>query len=130
MYSEDDLLQLSALQHFIFCQRQCALIHIEQAWVENQFTAEGRIMHKDVHEAGEENRKDVKIVRGLLLRSLELGLSGKSDVFEFHKVPGKKERVPFPVEYKRGKPKPDDCDKVQLCAQALCRNSSRRFILW
>lgn len=120
MYSEDDLLQLSALQHFVFCQRQCALIHIEQVWIENLFTAEGRIMHGDVHEAGTEKRKDVTIERGLALRSLELGLSGKADVVEFHKSQDGKKAVPFPVEYKRGKPKSDDSDKVQLCAQAIC----------
>jgi len=118
MYPEDDLLQLSALQHFIFCSRQCALIHIEQAWVENLFTAEGRVMHEKVHEERTENRKDIRIERGMPLRSLALGLIGKADVVEFHKESGK--WVPFPVEYKRGKPKADDCDKVQLCAQALC----------
>jgi len=118
MYPEDDLLQLSALQHFIFCPRQCALIHIEQAWVENLFTAEGRVMHEKVHEERTENRKDIRIERGMPLRSLALGLIGKADVVEFHKEGGK--WVPFPVEYKRGKPKADDCDKVQICAQALC----------
>lgn len=120
MYSEDDLLQLSALQHFAFCPRQCALIHIEQAWAENRFTAEGRIMHERVHEEGAETRKDVRIERGMALRSLNLGLTGKADVVEFHRQPDGKTWTPFPVEYKRGKPKPDDCDKVQLCAQALC----------
>jgi len=120
MYSEEDLLQLSALQHFVFCRRQCALIHIEQAWVENLFTAEGRIMHEDVHKAGAQKKNDVKIERGLALRSLELGLSGKADVVEFHKSQDGKKTVPFPVEYKRGKPKTDDSDKVQLCAQAMC----------
>ena len=120
MYPEDDFLQLSALQHFVFCPRQCALIHIEQIWAENLFTAEGRIMHESAHEEGTENRKGVIIERGLPLRSLELGLNGKADVVEFHNSPGSKKRLPFPVEYKRGKPKPDDRDKVQLCAQALC----------
>ncbi len=119
MYSEEDLIQLSALQHFVFCPRQCALIHIEQIWFENQFTAEGRIMHEDVHEEGSENRKEVLIERGIPLRSLELGLIGKADVVEFRKTT-EGEKLPFPVEYKRGKPKPDDSDKVQLCAQAMC----------
>jgi CRISPR-associated exonuclease Cas4 len=118
MYSEDDLLPLSALQHFIFCQRQCALIHLEQAWVENRFTAEGRVMHENAHEQGMENRKDVHIERGIPLRSFTLGLTGKADVVEFHKQDSV--WLPFPVEYKRGKPKANDCDKVQLCAQALC----------
>ncbi|MBI4743580.1 MAG: CRISPR-associated protein Cas4 [Actinobacteria bacterium] len=119
MYKDDDFLQLSALQHFVFCQRQCALIHIEQTWFENLFTAEGRIMHDKVHEEKTEIRKDVKIERGIPLRSNELGLNGKTDIVEFHK--DKSGRwIPFPVEYKRGKPKQDNSDKVQLCAQALC----------
>ncbi len=119
MYAQDDLLALSALQHFVFCQRQCALIHVEQAWEENRLTAEGRILHERVHEMGEESRADVRIVRGLSLRSLRLGLIGKADVVEFHRTEAG-DWTPFPVEYKRGKPKPDDSDKVQLCAQALC----------
>jgi CRISPR-associated exonuclease Cas4 len=119
MYSEDDLLPLSALQHFVFCERQCALIHVEQVWDENRFTAEGRIMHERVHEVGEESRGKVTISRGVSLRSLRLGLIGKADVVEFHCMEGRAWR-PFPVEYKLGKPKPDACDKVQLCAQALC----------
>jgi CRISPR-associated exonuclease Cas4 len=118
-YTEDDLIQLSALQHYIFCPRQCALIHVEQAWSENLFTAEGRIMHERVHEEGRESRGDVRIERGVPLRSLRLGLSGMADVVEFHCQLDRSWK-PFPVEYKRGKPKPDDCDRVQLCAQALC----------
>jgi CRISPR-associated exonuclease Cas4 len=120
IYSEDDLIQLSALQHFVFCPRQCALIHIEQEWKENRFTAEGKVMHEKAHEESAESRKDVRIERGMSVRSLELGLIGKMDVVEFHCQPGGKTWTPFPVEYKRGKPKADDCDKVQLCAQALC----------
>lgn len=119
MYTEEDLIQLSALQHFVFCKRQCALIHIEQVWSENLWTAEGRIMHEDVHSEGIENRKGVRIERGIPLRSLELGLSGKADVVEFRKGHNGKYQL-FPVEYKRGKPKPDNRDKVQLCAQGLC----------
>lgn len=120
MYTEDEFLQLSALQHFVFCQRQCALIHIEQMWVENKFTAEGRIMHENVHEEGIQNRKNIRIERGVLLHSFELGLIGKADVVEFHQIEGEKKWIPFPVEYKRGESKKDDCDKVQLCAQAFC----------
>lgn len=125
MYTEDDLLPLSALQHLLFCKRQCALIHIEQMWSENLFTAEGRIMHERVHVADRESRGDVRIEFGMSVRSLRLGLIGKADVVEFHRKPasqntGSAEWVPFPVEYKRGKPKADNCDKVQLCAQALC----------
>jgi CRISPR-associated exonuclease Cas4 len=118
-YTEDDLIPLSALQHLMFCRRQCALIHVEQAWDENLFTAEGRIMHERVHEADRESRGDVRIERGVPLRSLRLGLIGKADVVEFHRVEGDK-WLPFPVEYKRGKPKIDESDKVQLCAQAIC----------
>ena len=118
-YSEDDLILLSALQHYIFCPRQCALIHVEQVWSENRLTAEGRIMHERVHEEGRESRGNVRIEHGVPLRSLRLGLSGMADVVEFHRQPDGCWK-PFPVEYKRGKPKPDDCDRVQLCAQALC----------
>jgi CRISPR-associated exonuclease Cas4 len=120
MYEEEDFLQLSALQHYIFCKRQCALIHIEQSWVENVLTAEGRIMHEKVHDERHENRCDIRIEYGVSIASSELGLSGKADVVEFHKNPGEDIFLPFPVEYKRGKPKPDDCDKIQLCAQAIC----------
>jgi CRISPR-associated exonuclease Cas4 len=118
-YTEEDLIPLSALQHLVFCERQCALIHVEQLWDESRFTAEGRIMHERVHEGGEESRGNVRIERGVPLRSLKLGVIGKADVVEFHHGEEGKWR-PFPVEHKRGKPKPDQCDKVQLCAQALC----------
>jgi CRISPR-associated exonuclease Cas4 len=119
MYSTDDLIQLSALQHMAFCPRQCALIHIEQTWAENGRTAEGRIMHERVHDESRESRGDIRIDYGVSLRSLRLGLIGKADVVEFHHRPDGS-WLPFPVEYKRGKPKADDCDKVQLCAQAIC----------
>ncbi|MGA2527026.1 MAG: CRISPR-associated protein Cas4 [Smithellaceae bacterium] len=119
MYSEDDLIQLSSLQHYAFCPRQCALIHVEQAWVENRLTAEGRIMHEHVHDEGDESRGNVRIERGISLRSLRLGLIGKADVVEYHRQDDGTWQA-FPVEYKRGKPKPDHSDKIQLCAQALC----------
>src|SRR5690348_6204744 len=140
MYSEEDLLPLSALQHLAFCERQWALIHLEGAWAENQLTAEGRVMHDRVHEPGIESRGDVKISRGLRLRSLRLGLCGIADVVEFHRrgrredatvanerVPPDAVRLPsvpglwtpFPVEYKRGRPKSGPFDEIQLCAQAL-----------
>ncbi len=119
IYSEDDLIQLSALQHYAFCQRQCALIHIEQIWSESLLTAEGRLMHERVHDEKRESRRDVRIEFGVPLRSLELGIIGKADVIEFHRIEGGK-WLPYPVEYKRGKPKKDNCDKVQLCAQAMC----------
>jgi len=118
-YTEEDLIQLSALQHFVFCERQCALIHIEQIWSENLFTAEGRIMHDKADSNKFESRGNVRIDYSVPLRSLRLGLSGKADVVEFHKMEDGT-WLPFPVEYKRGKPKADDCDKVQLCAQAIC----------
>jgi CRISPR-associated exonuclease Cas4 len=118
-FEEEDFIMLSALQHYVFCPRQCALIHIEQMWMENQFTAEGRIMHERVHKEGSESRADVRIARGVPLRSLRLGLVGMADVVEFHHTgPGLWQ--PFPVEYKRGKPKPDHSDSIQLCAQAIC----------
>lgn len=118
MYKEDELLPLSGLQHLAFCARQCALIHVEQAWSENRFTAEGRVMHEHVHEQGHESRGEVRIERGVRLRSLRLGIIGQADVVEFHKR-GEKWQ-PFPVEYKRGKPKANRCDDIQLCAQAMC----------
>lgn len=121
-YTEDELLPLSGLQHILFCERQCALIHVEQAWAENVLTAEGRLMHERVHEADRVSRGDIRVEYAIPLRSLRLGLIAKADVVEFHR---KKEKegtmwVPFPVEYKHGKPKKDDTDKVQLCAQAIC----------
>jgi CRISPR-associated exonuclease Cas4 len=118
-YTEDDLIMVSALQHYAFCPRQCALIHIEQLWDENRATAEGRIMHERVHEQDRESRGNVRIEYGLPLRSLRLGLIGKADVVEFHRI-GKNTWQPLPVEYKRGKPKLDHCDLVQICAQAMC----------
>ncbi|MFC1866574.1 CRISPR-associated protein Cas4 [Thermodesulfobacteriota bacterium] len=122
MYEEDDLLPLSGLQHLLFCERQCALIHIEQVWAENLFTAEGRIMHDRVHNADRESRGDVRVEYGMPLRSLRLGLIAKADVVEFHRDKGHPDDVwrPFPVEYKRGKPKKGNYDKVQLCGQAMC----------
>jgi len=148
-FSEDDLLPISALQHLKFCERQCALIHIERAWEENRLTAEGRVLHENADEPGTESRRDVRIARALSLRSLRLGLIGKADVVEFHllgeeQMAAEKKLVgqepegetslrigvpldgqkglwkPFPVEYKRGKPKANTCDEIQLCAQALC----------
>ncbi len=139
MFSEDDLLPVSALQHLVFCERQWGLIHIEGLWEENLLTAQGRHLHKRVDTPETEVRADVRISRGLRLRSLRLGLSGKADVVEFHRLGDGEETSPegakpcgmsldgvpglwrpVPVEYKRGAPKQGLCDKVQLCAQALC----------
>ena len=127
-YTEDNLLPISALQHLLFCERQCALIHIEQAWVENLYTAEGRVMHEHVDSGRSESRGDIRFAFSLPLRSLRLGLSGKADAVEFHRGKSPDGPIgcnktfwrPFPVEYKRGKQKKQDWDKVQLCAQALC----------
>jgi CRISPR-associated exonuclease Cas4 len=119
MYIEADLIQLSALQHYLFCPRQCALIHVEQIWVESGLTAEGRLLHERVDKGGTEKRRDVKRVFGLPIRCLRLGLVGKADVVEFHRKEGGLWQ-PYPVEHKRGRRKKDDWDRVQLCAQALC----------
>jgi len=115
MFTEDQLIPLSALQHLIFCPRQCALIHLEQAWAENQFTSEGRIMHNRAHDAPDESRSGVRITHSLPVRSLTLGVSGQCDVVEFHE-----NHSIIVIEYKRGKPKSHSADEVQLCAQALC----------
>ncbi len=117
MYDESDLVPLSA-QHYLYCPRQCALIHLEGAWSENVYTAEGRILHEGADSGKVEVRHGLRIVRALPLRSLRYGLVGRADVVEFHTTPHG--RQPYPVEYKRGRPKPDNPDAVQLCAQALC----------
>jgi CRISPR-associated exonuclease Cas4 len=118
MYLEDDLLQLSGLQHLLYCPRQCALAYMELQWADNFFTAKGIAMHEKVHTENSEHRNGVVIERDMYIKSFALGLVGKSDVVEFHKSGGK--LIPFPVEYKSGKAKADDTDKVQLCAQAMC----------
>lgn len=114
--AEDGLIPLSALQHHLFCARQCALIHVEGLWAEDGATAEGRLLHAKVDAAGPESRPGVRILRGVALRSLTLGVAGRADVVELHGTPPQ----PFPVEYKRGKPKAHRADEVQLCAQAIC----------
>lgn len=115
MFSEDQLLPLSAMQHWLYCPRQCALIHLEQAWAENRFTAEGNVLHQKAHEGADETKKHVRITRSLPVRSFHLGISGQCDIVEFHS-----NGVVLPVEYKRGKPKSHRADEVQLCAQAMC----------
>ena len=160
MFSEEDLLPISALQHLIYCDRQCALIHIEQAWAENSLTVHGKHLHERADSNKHTTANGVRTVRSLPLRSLQWGLIGKADVVEFRTPPREGRAVeqltvegespalardsgaveqatvdggssiplnpeprplnPFPVEYKRGKPKPHDADRVQLCAQALC----------
>jgi CRISPR-associated exonuclease Cas4 len=130
MFAEEDLLPLSGLQHFVFCARQAALIHLEQTWADDARTVEGTRLHARVHAGDREASDEVWVTRGLHLRSLRLGLVGKADVVEFHRVRQGEEgaslpRVPgrwrpFPVEYKRGQPKSHRADEIQLCAQALC----------
>lgn len=122
------MLQLSGLQHFAFCRRQWALIHIEDGWKDNYLTIDGELMHERVHDSkNREKRGDVLILRSLSVFSHTLGLSGRCDVVEFHsdeagiKLFGERGRYRvFPVEYKRGKPKPHNADMLQLCAQAMC----------
>ena len=120
MFTEDDLLPISALQHLLFCERQCALIHVEGLWADNVLTVEGTHMHRRSDEGADEKRDGVRIVRALPLRSLRLGLAGRADVVEFHRGEPGAAWAPFPVEYKRGRAKRERCDQVQLCAQALC----------
>jgi CRISPR-associated exonuclease Cas4 len=117
LFPESELLPLSGLQHLVYCERQWALIHLERQWAENRLTAEGRVLHHTVDEGPDESHHGIRIVRALPLRSLRLGLAGKADVVEFALKSG---TPPTPVEYKRGKPKADRSDEVQLCAQALC----------
>lgn len=114
--AEEALIPLSALQHHLFCPRQCALIHVEGLWSEDAATAEGRILHERVDAGLGETRPRVRIARGLAIRSFALGVAGRADVVEFLGKPPR----PFPVEYKRGKPKSHRADEVQLCAQAIC----------
>ncbi|EGV28565.1 CRISPR-associated protein Cas4 [Thiorhodococcus drewsii AZ1] len=130
--SDDNLLPLSALQHLLYCERQCALIHLEQVWEENRLTAEGAILHERAHDGPDEHRAGVHITRGLAVHSLALQLSGQCDVVEFHlregtSLPRGAKALPrdviasvIPIEYKRGRPKSHHADEVQLCAQALC----------
>ena len=128
IYGEEDFLQLSGLQHFRFCRRQWALIHIENQWYENYFTVDGSLMHENAHDGEKrESRGDLLILRGLPVFSRTLGVSGQCDVVEFHRDPegvplqGREGLLrPFPVEYKRGRPKAHSADELQLCAQAMC----------
>lgn len=127
-YKEEDFLLLSGIQHFVFCKRQWALIHIEQQWQENLRTVEGEILHEKTHDNTiKETRGDLIVSRGMGVFSSSLGLSGTCDVVELHRDPngvtifGREGTYkPVPVEYKRGKPKEDESDALQLCAQAMC----------
>ncbi len=126
-YNEDDFLMISGIQHFIFCRRQWALIHIEQQWSDNLRTVEGDIVHQNVHSLSQEKRNNVITTRGMPIHSATLGLSGECDVVEFHKSSDGVRIANYtelykaiPVEYKRGKPKEHDADILQLAAQAHC----------
>ena len=112
--AEDLLLPISALQHYLFCPRQCALIHVERLWAENTATAEGRILHEKADSGKADRRGGLQTLRSVQLRSFALGVAGIADVVE------RRGDVLTPVEYKRGKPKAHRADEVQLCAQALC----------
>lgn len=128
IYGDEDLLQLSGLQHFTVCRRQWALIHLEQLWQENWRTTEGKLLHSRAHDAAlRERRGDTLIIRGLAVVSHTLGISGQCDVVEFRKdlsgISLHNEAglwLPYPVEYKRGSPKENLADRLQLCAQAMC----------
>lgn len=127
-FDEEDYLQLSGLQHFAFCRRQWALIHIEDQWAEDLRTVDGRLMHEHVHnQSFRESRGDCLTVRRLSVYSAQLGISGQCDAVEFHQDPSgislrDREGLwqPYPVEYKRGKPKEHNADELQLCAQSMC----------
>ena len=127
-YSEEEFLQLSGLQHFKFCRRQWALIHIEQQWAENYRTVDGSLMHQNAHDSDfRESRGDLFITRGISVCSATLGVSGQCDVLEYHRgttgipIRGKEGLwQPYPVEYKRGSPREDTGDTLQLCGQAMC----------
>ncbi len=113
-----EFIPISALQHYLYCPRQCALIHVEQLWAESRHTAEGRVLHERVDKPQGERRRGVRTVTAMPLAHAGLGLTGIADVVEFHQ--GADGEIAFPVEYKRGRPKAHRADEVQLCAQGLC----------
>lgn len=113
-----DPVPLSALQHYLYCPRQCALIHVERVWAENRATAEGRVLHEKTDSGHGESRPGVRIARSLVVASPAHGLVGVCDVVEFHEDG----RI-IPIEYKRGRPKSHRADEVQICAQAICLES-------
>jgi len=136
LFADEEMVLISALQHYLFCPRQCALIHVEGVWRENYLTSAGRRMHERVDAGGMETRRDRHRASAVSLVSRRYGLTGVADVVEFERISGSDDAVgahvavrlpgqeglwrPFPVEYKRGKPKLHRADEVQLCAQALC----------
>lgn len=118
MFAEDEYVTLSALQHYAFCPRQCALIHTEREWAENTLTTFGKIEHERVDSAFGSTIRGVRIVRSVPLNSRQYGIRGLSDVVEYH--PSADGELPVPVEYKHGRPAAHKADEIQLCAQALC----------
>jgi CRISPR-associated exonuclease Cas4 len=121
---ENDFIYISALQHYAFCPRQCALIHVEQTWLENRFTAEGRMLHEKVDSGIAEKRGNTRYERSVSVKSEFYGLIGKMDLLVItHGEPTQY----LPVEYKRGKPKIEDWDRIQVCAQALCLEEMRKI---
>lgn len=118
---DDKSIPLSALQHYAFCPRQCALIHNEQVWAENWLTAQGQVLHQRVDRGEPETRKGIRYERGVLVSAESLGITGKLDLVEIELST----RDMKPVEYKRGKPKRDNWDRIQLCAQGLCLEEMR-----
>jgi len=119
-FQEDELVPISALSHVCYCERRFSLIHLEQAWEENRFTAEGRVLHERVDAEHRESRRLFKQEYGMPVRSLRWGLIGKCDLVELWYAKGGNVEKVSPVEFKRGRKKPDDTDRVQLCAQVLC----------
>lgn len=118
MYTEDDFIMISALQHYVYCSRQCGLIHVDDVWHENLFTVRGNILHEKVDTDTYETRGTLKTVRGLRIHSFNLGITGRCDVVEFRETENGIDIMP--VEFKSGEPKNDISDKVQLCAQSFC----------
>ncbi|HHY16381.1 MAG: CRISPR-associated protein Cas4 [Bacillota bacterium] len=132
MYTEEELIPLSALQHLLYCERRAALVHVEQAWADNVYTVEGSYLHDRADQTGTERRGDLLLCRGLHIKSMRLGLSGRADVVEFHLITDPDrfsegvrlcghdgQWAPFPVEYKRGRLRHEIGYEVQLCAQAM-----------
>ena len=128
MTMDEEFLMISGIQHFIFCRRQWALIHVEQLWNDNLRTIEGEIIHEKCHdESFVETRKDLLTCRGMRIFSKKLNVSGQTDVVEFRKSKNGVNLFgheglwqPCPIEYKRGKPKEDLSDILQLCTQVIC----------
>jgi CRISPR-associated exonuclease Cas4 len=128
MYAEENFILISALQHYVYCPRQCGLIHVDDAWQENVYTVRGNILHEKVDTDTYETRGTLKTVRGLRIHSLRLGIVGRCDVVEFRQSQPKADaplaqktgEEVMPVEFKAGEPKENISDKVQLCAQVFC----------